>query len=116
MLAARTTLTLLACARPRHELARVDAGRLVHLAGPVPVRDEDAERRETARVVNELGLTPGRRVDFSGQDAITMSEQLADWRGVVAGEDFRLFHATAALVDRTLAALLAKHGSRGLAN
>lgn len=79
-------------------LARVDAGRLVHLAGPVPVRDEDAERRETARIVNELGLTPGRRVDFSGQDAITMSEQLADWRGLVAGEDFRLFHATAALV------------------
>jgi len=79
-------------------LARVDSGRLVHLAGPVPVRDEAAERRETAQLSHELGLTPGRRVEFSGEDAIAMSERLAQWRGAVAGEDFRRFHATAALV------------------
>lgn len=79
-------------------LARVDAGRLVHLAGPIPVRNEDAERREATRVIQELGLTPGRRIDFAGGEAIAMSERLADWRGPVSGEDFRRFHATAELV------------------
>jgi superfamily II DNA or RNA helicase len=79
-------------------LARVDSGRLVHLSGPVPVRNQEAEQREASRVMQELGLTPGRRLEASGSDAIALSQRIASWKGPVAGEAHRHFHATAALV------------------
>ena len=45
-------------------------------------------------------------------------ERRQGWRALLTGLAAIVggVHATAALVDRTLAALLAKHGSRGLAN
>ena len=73
-------------------LARVDAGKLVHLSGEVPVRDLPAERSETARIQRQLGLKPGRRVDLSGREAIEFAEQLGSWRGDVDGDAFRAFH------------------------
>jgi len=79
-------------------LARIDAGRLVHLSGPIPVRNEEAERRETLRVRDELGLTVGRRVALGGHDAIEMGERIARWKGPVAGDAYQRFHATEALV------------------
>ncbi|HEY4159710.1 MAG TPA: DEAD/DEAH box helicase [Polyangiaceae bacterium] len=49
--------------------ARVDAGKLVHVAGDLPERDEAAERALIDRLRDELNLVPGRRVDFDGRDA-----------------------------------------------
>ncbi len=49
--------------------ARIEAGRLVHVQGDVPERDEIAERRLIERLRDELFLVPGRRVDFDGQEA-----------------------------------------------
>nr|HEX4315007.1 DEAD/DEAH box helicase [Kofleriaceae bacterium] len=59
--------------------ARVDAGRLVHLGGPLPVRDQDAERRLVHRLRDELNLVPGRRVELFGRDAFTTQQKLASW-------------------------------------
>jgi superfamily II DNA or RNA helicase len=59
--------------------ARVDAGRLVHVSGSLPVRDEDAERRLIHRLRDELNLVPGRRVELTGREAFLMQNGLASW-------------------------------------
>ncbi len=73
--------------------ARIDAGRLVPLAGEVPIRDEVEERRLTRELHNELKLAPGHRQRLTGEEAIATAELLrrssANIRGD-AGEDFYL--------------------------
>ncbi|HXV75838.1 MAG TPA: DEAD/DEAH box helicase [Candidatus Polarisedimenticolaceae bacterium] len=64
--------------------ARVDAGRLVHLAGAVPIRDERAERALTRRLQRELGLVPGLRADFVGEQAVAFNRRLEHREGVDA--------------------------------
>ena len=59
--------------------ARVHDGKLVHLGGDVPVRDEAAEKRLLARLRDDLNLAPGRRVDLRGRDAIQFSARLKAW-------------------------------------
>ncbi|MBI5503190.1 MAG: DEAD/DEAH box helicase [Deltaproteobacteria bacterium] len=50
-------------------VARVDDGRLKHLKGDVPRRDEKKERALLLRLRDELNLAPGRRVHFPAVDA-----------------------------------------------
>ncbi len=64
--------------------ARVDAGRLVHIDGPLPLRDEDAERRLVHRLRDELNLVPGRRVELVGREAMLMQQNLGNWLRVDA--------------------------------
>src|SRR5207244_24585 len=52
--------------------ARVDGSTLVHLDGALPIRDQDAERRLTHRLRDELNLVPGRRVELEGREAFAM--------------------------------------------
>ncbi len=59
--------------------ARVDGGRLVHITGSLPVRDEDSERRLTHRLRDELNLVPGRRIELAGREAFAMQNGLASW-------------------------------------
>src|SRR3569623_790342 len=59
--------------------ARVDGGRLVHIDGPLPLRDEDAERRLVHRLRDELNLVPGRRVELVGREAMLMQQNLGNW-------------------------------------
>jgi len=59
--------------------ARVDGGRLVHLWGALPLRDEDAERKLVHRLRDELNLVPGRRVELAGREAFAMQNGLASW-------------------------------------
>jgi superfamily II DNA or RNA helicase len=65
--------------------ARVDAGKLVYLRGPVPLRDQPAERRALERLRADLDLLPGRRTNYSGPDAPRFVEKLKRWRGDLAG-------------------------------
>ncbi|HWN70856.1 MAG TPA: DEAD/DEAH box helicase, partial [Haliangium sp.] len=67
-------------------IARVDAGRLVHLGGPVPVRDEAAEKHLVHRLRDRLDLVPGQRVTFEGRDALSFQKKLAAWRGPLTGD------------------------------
>ncbi len=71
--------------------ARIDAGRLVHLRGAIPLRDEPAERAALSQLESALGLVVGRRVNLSGQDAIEMAGRLRSWRGEVAGDALAQF-------------------------
>jgi len=50
-------------------VARIDDGRLKHLRGDVPRRDEKKERALLLRLRDELNLAPGRRVHFAAADA-----------------------------------------------
>jgi hypothetical protein len=59
--------------------ARVDGSMLVHLEGALPIRDQDAERRLTHRLRDELNLVAGRRVELTGKEAFAMQNGLASW-------------------------------------
>ncbi len=66
--------------------ARIDAGRLVHVQGDVPERDEIGERRLIGRLRDELFLVPGRRVDFDGQEANKFAQKLREFQTRLGGE------------------------------
>ncbi len=59
--------------------ARVDGRNLIHISGPLPIRDEDAERRLMHRLRDELNLIPGRRVELTGREAFAMQQGLGGW-------------------------------------
>ena len=73
--------------------ARIDDGRLVHLSGPVPVRDEPAERRLLEKLRSDLSLLCGRRTSFEGADTARFVEKLKRWRGELAGDGAKLVGA-----------------------
>jgi len=73
--------------------ARIDADRLVHLGGPVPVRDQPAERRLAEKLRADLELLCGRRSTFEGRDTASFVEKLKRWRGELAGDGAKLVGA-----------------------
>jgi superfamily II DNA or RNA helicase len=73
--------------------ARIDDGRLVHLKGPVPVRDEPAERRLVEKLRSDLSLLCGRRTSFEGADTARFVDKLKRWRGELAGDGAKLVGA-----------------------
>jgi superfamily II DNA or RNA helicase len=77
--------------------ARIDDGRLVHLSGPVPVRDEPAERRLIEKLRSDLSLLCGRRTTFEGADTARFVDKLKRWRGELAGDGAKLVGANVRL-------------------
>ena len=65
--------------------ARVDGGKLVHLQGSLPLRDERAEQREVRHLSARLGLTPGVAAVVSGAAAVALVAKLAEFSGEVQG-------------------------------
>jgi len=59
--------------------AKVVNDRLVHLGGPVPVRSKPAEVALVHRLRDELGLIPGVRTDFRGDDVPRFITRLRAW-------------------------------------
>jgi superfamily II DNA or RNA helicase len=80
--------------------ARVDGDRLVHLGGPVPVRDDAAERRLVRQLARDLGLTPGVRVEHPGPAAVAFVARLDRWSGEPQGTDHDAFRRAAPLAPR----------------
>jgi len=72
---------------------RIDDGRMVHLSGPVPVRDEPAERRLVEKLRSDLDLMPGRRSTFEGGDTARFVDKVKRWHGDLAGDGARLLGA-----------------------
>jgi len=72
---------------------RIDDGRMVHLSGPVPVRDEPAERRLVEKLRSDLDLMPGRRSTFEDADTARFVEKVKRWHGDLAGDGARLLGA-----------------------
>ncbi|AKT42967.1 DEAD/DEAH box helicase [Chondromyces crocatus] len=80
--------------------ARVENGRLVHLRGATPVRDESGERDLLNRLRAELNLVPGRCVDFDGGEAARFAARLQGWSAREGGEDHRKIFKKTELVPR----------------
>ena len=73
-------------------VARIDAGRLVHLGGgEVPIRNEPAEQAEISRLRSELGLRPGNAARLSPDDAIGFVQRLEHCSGELVGTAHREF-------------------------
>ena len=79
--------------------ARVDAGTLVPLGGPLPLRDEAAERALLRRLQSELELAPGRRLVVRGAEAVELAEKLRRWPDAPA-EALAAFHRAGTLEPR----------------
>jgi superfamily II DNA or RNA helicase len=77
--------------------ARVDAGRLVHLEGPVPIRDEAAEKRLLRQLQRELQLAPGVRADFTAGEAVQFVRRHEQWEGGRTGKALEFFRLAAPL-------------------
>ncbi|MBW2395100.1 MAG: DEAD/DEAH box helicase [Deltaproteobacteria bacterium] len=80
-------------------MARVDAGRLVHLGGAVPIRDEAQEKRLTERLRTSLGLAVGHRSVLDAASALELVPVMARL-ATVRGEPERIFHPVAGLDAR----------------
>lgn len=82
--------------------ARVDGGRLVHLGGSIPLRDERREREIVRRLGRELDLAPGIRSRFDGEAAVRAAEIIRRWIGGGSSDDepLRFFRPTAPLEPR----------------
>ncbi len=78
--------------------ARIDDGKLVHLAGPVPVRDEAAERRLLEQLRVDLGLISGRRTTFTGPDTARFVDKLKRFRAELFGDGAKLVGARVSLL------------------
>jgi hypothetical protein len=81
-------------------VARIDAGKLVYLRGPVPLRDVPAEQRVVERLRTELDLVVGRRTSFDARDAPRFVEKLKRWRGDLAGRAAGVVKPASTLVPR----------------
>ena len=80
--------------------ARVDAGRLLHLEGPVPIRDQAAEKRLLRQLQRELHLVPGVRADFAAGEAVQFVRRHEQWEGGRAGKALEYFRLAAPLQPR----------------
>jgi superfamily II DNA or RNA helicase len=78
--------------------ARIDDGKMVHLGGSVPVRDESAERRLLEQLRGDLGLLTGRRTTFTGPDTARFVDKLKRFRAELSGDGAKLVGAHVALV------------------
>ncbi|MEM7409130.1 MAG: DEAD/DEAH box helicase [Myxococcota bacterium] len=80
--------------------ARVDAGQLVALGGPVPLRDEAAERALLRQLQSELELAPGRRLESTGGDALALADRLRRWPDLADDSTLRGFARRGSLEPR----------------
>lgn len=85
--------------------ARIDGDHMVHLQGPVPVRDRAAEKRVLARLRDALDLAPGRTVFYENQDAVRFTQRYRAYQGRAQGanakqEGPRVFQLEPRLVVR----------------
>jgi superfamily II DNA or RNA helicase len=79
---------------------RIDNGRMVHLRGPVPVRDEAQEQRLVHHLRDTLNLVPGRRTTVSGPEAVRFADSLRRWRGGLSGDAARKLSPDITLTPR----------------
>ena len=95
-----TVLPLLVYGDP--PCARVDAGQLKHLQGPLPVRDSAAEQRLVQKLEQGLGMTVGIKVSAQGAAGVSLAQRIQSFGqgSSVAGSAHKAFYRTAALTPQ----------------
>ena len=71
--------------------ASIESGKLVPLAGKLPLRDEPEEKRLAGRLGKVLGLVPGVREVLDPVQAIAFNSRLERWKGEVSGDGHQSF-------------------------
>lgn len=80
--------------------ACVEGERLVHLGGPLPIRDSRAEATQAGRLREALDMAVGRRVDAVGQDALVLARSLDTYDGFIRGDAHRRLYPERPLTPR----------------
>ena len=65
-------------------VAKVERGQLHLLGGAVPLRDEAAERKLVEELREGLGMTPGLRLEATGEAAVKLAARVRGFRGAKA--------------------------------
>ena len=83
-------------------VARVDAGNLTLLGDEpvIPLRNEEAEGRLSRMLQSELGLAPGRKAVFRGEEAVAMADRVRSFPGDVTGAGLDNFFLAPRLVPQ----------------
>ena len=68
-------------------VVRIDGGRMVHLQGAIPKRQERREKELIWELRDELNLVPGRRVEFATADAAKFLSQMDTFTAAHMGPD-----------------------------
>ena len=84
----------------RPATARIEDGRVAHIAGPLPLRDEEAEREAARRLADALDLVPEIERTFADEAAIAFAERLRRWDGEVVGDAHRRLFLAPPLAPR----------------
>jgi len=81
-------------------VARVDGANLTLLGDEpiIPLRNEEAERRLARQLESEVGLLPGRKATFRGEEAVAMADRLRAFSGEVEGAGLENFFLAPRLV------------------
>ncbi|MCG8557342.1 MAG: DEAD/DEAH box helicase [Proteobacteria bacterium] len=81
--------------------ARLDAGRLHYLGGPLPLRDEVQEERLAGSLARDLDLQLGKTLRLSGYQAVQFGERLRNWQdGEISGRGLESCRVGAKLEPR----------------
>lgn len=79
---------------------RIEDGRMVHIEGPIPVRDEAAERILADRLRRRLDLVPEAEMSFVGEAAVAFAQRLARFEGQIVGDAHQRFFLAPPLVPQ----------------
>ncbi len=80
--------------------ATVESGRLIPLAGKLPLRDEPEEKRLSERLGKLFGLAPGVRELLDPVQAIGFNSRLERWKGEVQGDGHQAFFPAPPVLPR----------------
>jgi superfamily II DNA or RNA helicase len=81
--------------------AHVVSGRLLSVGdGPIPIRDESAERTLERRLQTQLELASGHRAKLTGSAAMQLAERLKKFSGDLRGDAHQSFFRVAPLVPQ----------------
>jgi superfamily II DNA or RNA helicase len=81
--------------------AHVVSGRLLTVGdGPIPIRDEGAERTLERRLQSQLELASGHRAKLTGNSAMRLAERLKKFSGDLRGDAHRSFFRVPPLVPQ----------------
>ncbi len=83
-------------------VARVDGGNLTLLGDDpvIPLRNEEAEGRLVRQLQSDLGLAPGKKALFRGEEAVAMADRVRSFSGDVDGKGLENFFLAPRLVPQ----------------
>lgn len=80
--------------------ARIEGERIIHLGGPLPIRNHRAEAEQAGQLREDLDMAVGRRVDAVGENALVLARTLDAYDGAIQGNAHARLYLNRALTPR----------------